>query len=114
MASQLVLPFSMAWSAMMGALAPSSGICRYIPGDAGWPNATDWDALNTTVGGRLIKIVPLAAVCHTAGTFAAYDKEACEKLARDWQDASAETLFVKAPSILDAYARLTIIALVCY
>ena len=78
----------------MGATTPG-GMCRYIPGDAGWPNATDWDALNATVGGQLIKNVPVAHVCHTAGSFAAYDKEACDKLAKGWLDASAETLFVE-------------------
>lgn len=93
MTSQLVLPFQMAWSAMMGGTT-SGGTCKYIPGDVGWPTTSDWDALNMTVGGRLIRNVPVAQVCHTAGTFAAYDKEACEQLARDWQDASAETLSV--------------------
>lgn len=101
MTTQLALPFQMAWSAIMGATT-SAGVCRYIPGDAGWPTATDWDFLNSTVGGRLIRNVPVAQVCHTAGSFAAYDKEACDKLASAWKDASAETLFVRISSVFSS------------
>ncbi|KAI1272223.1 hypothetical protein F5Y07DRAFT_308514 [Xylaria sp. FL0933] len=54
--------------------------CRNIPGDAGWPSSRDWDLLNKTVDGRLIRTTPLAALCH--GT--EYDQKQCEGLKTAW------------------------------
>jgi FAD binding domain/Berberine and berberine like len=36
---------------------------RWRPGDANWPDQADWQALNTQVGGRLVKIEPTLAAC---------------------------------------------------
>jgi hypothetical protein len=38
--------------------------CKCYEGDKCWPSVSAWDALNSTVGGRLVKFVPHAAVCH--------------------------------------------------
>ena len=38
--------------------------CRCLPGDTCWPKAQEWASLNSTVGGRLVATVPLAAPCH--------------------------------------------------
>ena len=38
--------------------------CRYLPGDAGWPTDKDWQDLNRTIGGRLIRGSPLAKSCY--------------------------------------------------
>ena len=54
--------------------------CRNIPGDPGWPSTCAWNALNATVGGRLIATVPLAHVCHDP----TYDKAACDYVTENW------------------------------
>jgi hypothetical protein len=38
--------------------------CRNQPGDPGYPTATDWSALNDTIGGRLLNVVPSAEACR--------------------------------------------------
>ncbi|KAJ7172935.1 FAD-binding domain-containing protein [Mycena crocata] len=37
--------------------------CRNVPGSAGYPDKAAWGALNTTVGGRLVDVVPSAKYC---------------------------------------------------
>ncbi|KAJ5956778.1 hypothetical protein N7501_011057 [Penicillium viridicatum] len=57
-----------------------SASCRYIPGDAGWPTENQWQALNVTVGGRLLATNPIAHVCHDP----AYSAADCESLQEAW------------------------------
>ncbi|KAK3307385.1 FAD binding domain-containing protein [Chaetomium strumarium] len=54
--------------------------CRYLPGDALWPSAAEWQALNRSVGGRLIAGQPLAQVCYGSNR----DEAACERLRSEW------------------------------
>ncbi|KAJ6545119.1 FAD-binding domain-containing protein [Mycena sp. CBHHK59/15] len=42
-----------------------STACRNVPGSAGYPNATAWSALNLTVSGRLVSVVPSAKYCES-------------------------------------------------
>ncbi|KAH9206006.1 FAD binding domain-containing protein [Leptodontidium sp. 2 PMI_412] len=42
----------------------TSYTCKCYEGDSCWPSASAWNALNSTVGGRLVKFVPHGAVCH--------------------------------------------------
>ena len=60
------------------ALISSSGIvnqspltlstsCRNVPGDPGYPTNEQWDTLNSTVSGRLVKVVPFVEFCHIRG-----------------------------------------------
>lgn len=43
--------------------------CKVFPGDRNWPSDETWEKLNKTLGGVLIKPVPLAAACyHENGT----------------------------------------------
>lgn len=44
--------------------SPRSTYCRFLPTDVNWPSRADWDALNTTVGGRLLQGQPLAQSCY--------------------------------------------------
>ncbi|KAJ7118033.1 FAD-binding domain-containing protein [Mycena crocata] len=37
--------------------------CRNVPGSAGYPDKAAWGALNTTVDGRLVDVVPSARYC---------------------------------------------------
>ncbi len=66
----------------------SKSSCRNIPGDESWPNQSDWDKLNRTVGGNLIANIPIGAVCHEtfSGTrhVSLYDKERCDALRNVW------------------------------
>ncbi|TDZ36455.1 FAD-linked oxidoreductase ZEB1 [Colletotrichum trifolii] len=59
----------------------AAGDCKCFPGDACWPAAATWDALNTTVGGNLIATVPLGSPCHDP----TYDAAACASLQSKWQ-----------------------------
>ncbi|KAF2120204.1 FAD binding domain-containing protein [Lophiotrema nucula] len=38
--------------------------CRYLPTDTEWPSKGEWGRLNATIGGRLIRGLPLAQACH--------------------------------------------------
>ena len=63
--------------------ANNTSSCRCYPGDVCWPNATEWDNFNRTLGGKLIATVPIASACHH-DTFSPYDAEACSKLRSAW------------------------------
>jgi hypothetical protein len=41
-----------------------TGGCYYLPTDPQWPSDAQWNSLNTTVGGKLIRGVPLARPCY--------------------------------------------------
>ena len=59
--------------------------CRCGPEDSCWPSKQDWDNLNSTVGGHLVKTVPLGAVCrYSFGNVSYYDATACAKLKASW------------------------------
>ncbi|KAF7330613.1 FAD-binding domain-containing protein [Mycena sanguinolenta] len=45
--------------------AASKKTCRNIPGSPGYPSAAEWDALNATLSGRLVTVVPSAKFCTT-------------------------------------------------
>ncbi|KAH6855497.1 hypothetical protein B0I37DRAFT_442329 [Chaetomium sp. MPI-CAGE-AT-0009] len=62
--------------------AARQGNCRFLPGDAGWPSDSKWDALNKTVGGRLIRGVPIGQPCYGSSP----DASACSEVQRTWAD----------------------------
>lgn len=41
--------------------------CRNQPGDPGYPTDSDWAALNDTIGGRLLRVVPSVEACQELG-----------------------------------------------
>jgi hypothetical protein len=41
--------------------------CRNQPSNPGYPTNADWSALNDTMNGRLINVVPSAKACHQLG-----------------------------------------------
>ncbi|KAM7197314.1 hypothetical protein V8F20_006668 [Naviculisporaceae sp. PSN 640] len=59
----------------------SASRCKCFPGEPCWPTRAEWDAFNTTVGGRLIATVPLAQACHDPN----YDLATCDALRNQWQ-----------------------------
>lgn len=56
--------------------------CRYLPGDSCWPTEEEWNSLNASVDGNLIRTVPIASVCHDPQ----YDEAACAALQTVWQN----------------------------
>ena len=41
--------------------------CRNQPGSVGYPGAADWSALNDSIDGRLLNVVPSAKACVELG-----------------------------------------------
>uniref|UniRef100_L2GIA3 FAD binding domain protein n=1 Tax=Colletotrichum fructicola (strain Nara gc5) TaxID=1213859 RepID=L2GIA3_COLFN len=72
----------------------SNATCRCFPGDDCWPTAAEWDAFNTTVGGRLIATVPIGAVCP-------YDEAKCTALQNAW--GQSETHIQTSSSVMAAF-----------
>ncbi|KAM7188884.1 hypothetical protein V8F20_010393 [Naviculisporaceae sp. PSN 640] len=54
--------------------------CKTIPGDREWPGKPEWDALNRTVGGRLLRGTPVASVCYGPNP----DATKCSDLQNSW------------------------------
>ncbi|KAJ8073819.1 hypothetical protein PM082_012097 [Marasmius tenuissimus] len=54
--------------------------CRILPSDDAWPDHYVWDAFNTSVDGRLIKVVPDGSPCHDPG----YDEDLCKVVRENW------------------------------
>ena len=69
----------------------SASVCRYLPGDAGWPSLAAWGELNQTVGGRLIAGVPLGEPCYGPDV----DLSACTDIQDSWT--SLTPLYVQPP-----------------
>jgi hypothetical protein len=61
----------------------SQGRCKVYPGDSNWPKLSEWEQLNRTLGGALIKGVPAASICYFNGT-TGHDGPACTDLAAHW------------------------------
>lgn len=64
MSLRYLLPLcSLAITVFTGSVSADSG-CRNQPGDPGFPSTTEWAALNSTVDGRLLAVVPSAKYCE--------------------------------------------------
>ncbi|KAJ7729738.1 FAD-binding domain-containing protein [Mycena metata] len=61
----LVLPLLCALSSVRAAETSKTQMCRNVPGSAGYPNAAAWNALNASISGRLVTMVPSAKFCAT-------------------------------------------------
>lgn len=59
--------------------------CKVTPADVGWPSESDWQALNETVHGRLIKSIPPGIVCRHDS--ASYDNASCALVQNNWESA---------------------------
>jgi FAD/FMN-containing dehydrogenase len=60
--------------------AETSPACYCFPGDSCWPDVNVWSEFNSTVGGRLVATIPLAAVCHGSE----YHQTECDRLQANW------------------------------
>jgi hypothetical protein len=77
-----VLAFAASVSSHRDETAPVSD-CKCFPGDDCWPTAEEWSEFNSTIGGKLIATVPLAAACHD-DKWASYDNATCTKMQNAW------------------------------
>ncbi|KAF7560061.1 hypothetical protein G7046_g4093 [Stylonectria norvegica] len=71
--------------------------CRTLPGDPNWPVAALWNQLNSTVGGRLVKTVPLGSPCHDPH----YDAAACTAIQGAWN--LPQTHMESSSSVMQAF-----------
>ncbi|KAI9375101.1 hypothetical protein BJX61DRAFT_200869 [Aspergillus egyptiacus] len=89
--------WSVASALVLAGSTVASSNCRCLPGDACWPSLQQWDALNSTVGGRLIATVPLGSPCHDP----TYDATACAQLQEDW--GLPETHYGSSSSVMQPF-----------
>lgn len=60
--------------------------CKCFPGDILWPSHSEWNQFNTTIGGRLVAVVPLGSPCHDPN----YDADLCTSLQDQWLDSGIQ------------------------
>jgi hypothetical protein len=58
--------------------------CKTYPGDENWPSDETWQLFNKSLGGVLIKTVPLAAPCYPE--WPEYDAARCDYVTENWGD----------------------------
>ncbi|KGO58251.1 FAD linked oxidase, N-terminal [Penicillium expansum] len=63
--------------------------CKCIPGDPCWPSLVTWDALNTTVSGKLIRNIPVAISCYP-GTYQNHNE--CARVSSQWSNSTFQQL----------------------
>lgn len=76
--ASLALTVSSSWAA--------AETCRCLPADDCWPSESEWDGLNSTVSGNLVKVVPIGAVCHDP----TYDEAACAEVKASWNNVQTQ------------------------
>ncbi|GKZ51323.1 hypothetical protein AbraIFM66951_005470 [Aspergillus brasiliensis] len=67
--------------------------CRCQPSESCWPSDTEWQRLNLSLDGSLIRLQPIGHVCHSVNL----DQTACEEVSRrardsGWRASRPETL----------------------
>ncbi|KAF2837890.1 FAD/FMN-containing isoamyl alcohol oxidase-like protein MreA [Patellaria atrata CBS 101060] len=76
----------------------STAKCKSYPGDSDWPTEEQWNAFNKTLGGNLIKPVPLALPCYAGES---YNATTCASLQRNWE--TSTTHFVDPASMMNPF-----------
>jgi hypothetical protein len=77
-----LLALCLAPTAIHAGHVPSNS-CKAFPGTSKWPASSQWDRLNATVSGRLIKPLAPGGVCHPGQPN--YNEEECKKLPDEWK-----------------------------
>lgn len=62
-----------------GQTSPS---CKASPGSPSWPSQSKWNALNSSISGRLLEPAPPGAVCHPGQP--TYNAATCPIVAAEW------------------------------
>jgi hypothetical protein len=70
----------------LASAAATPPFCRSTPSDASWPTLSEWSSLNETIGGSLIRTVPVASSCwpDANGTFASPSPRSCQEVNDKW------------------------------
>lgn len=71
--------------------------CR--PGQPCWPSDSEWNQFDTTLGGSLYAIVPLAAPCYLGSK--SYDRKACNEVATGYRNFTMRSAVYGASEILN-------------
>jgi hypothetical protein len=53
--------------------ANAISLCHCEPGQSCWPTVANWASLNSSIGGNLVAVQPVASPCHNPN----YDAVAC-------------------------------------
>lgn len=59
-----------------------SRYCKASPGSPSWPSTFKWNALNSSISGRLLKPAPPGAVCHPDQL--TYNAALCDVATAEW------------------------------
>ncbi|KAF2265995.1 FAD binding domain-containing protein [Lojkania enalia] len=73
--------------------SPPEQECKYTPEDETWPTSEEWAKFNETLGGVLLKPLPLATPCYAGPN---YDEARCRALRTQW--ASNTSLHANDPT----------------
>lgn len=88
--THLLMPF------LFFALSPSvfaiSQTCKCAPSDLCWPSEDEFNALNQTVAGKLIKGVPPGSVCYQESPWSNYNEADCEYVRANWLNSTFHAL----------------------
>ncbi|KAL5042380.1 hypothetical protein BDW71DRAFT_211226 [Aspergillus fruticulosus] len=83
----LWLPFLPFLTATGTALAaPHNRTCKLTPHDVDWPSTEEWNALNASVAGNLVKSTPVASSCYHGNPFNASTN--CTDVTANWSYAA--------------------------
>lgn len=77
-----VLTLSLPLSLSIANVSSTDRACKILPDKPGWPSQPEWLALNTTLGGVLLKPDPPAAPCHASHP--AYNLDKCNEVKLRW------------------------------
>ncbi|KAH9204370.1 hypothetical protein DL95DRAFT_496590 [Leptodontidium sp. 2 PMI_412] len=72
--------------------------CKCSPSEACWPSISEWDSLNDTISGHLIRSVPPGSVCYPAQPN--YNAEACNLVLASWNSSafhSSDPISIDSP-----------------
>ncbi|KAL4746603.1 hypothetical protein BDW72DRAFT_197544 [Aspergillus terricola var. indicus] len=72
----------------LGQASASSPACKCVPHDSCWKKI-DWDGLNSTVSGKLIRNLPPAVSCYPGPL---YSKQECEYVDEQWSNTTFQML----------------------
>jgi hypothetical protein len=63
-------------------IGQASSSCKASPGTSSWPSLSKWNALTSSISGRLLQPSPPGAVCHPDQP--TYNADLCPAVAAEW------------------------------
>jgi len=86
-ALQSLSPAAASLVSFNGTSSSGNSTCKNFPGDITWPSKSSWNEFNSTVGGALIKTIPIGAVCFS-GDY--YDADQCAYVVDEWNNSTLQ------------------------